>query len=205
MSGLALVIVQNVMLGQPVWITATAIVLSAPLALVGLRVLGETNWGPISALSNMMQGVFALLTPGNIAANMIASGTTGTVAVESEAIMQDYKAGDMIGSSPRYLTYMQLLATPVGAAAVSWMYPGLAQPIRHRREGLELTDLAEMGGLRQNPFRRVRRLTEGRPNCAESSGRSWASCWLSSKPNCAIRHSSPRQPGWGLACSYRLP
>ena len=54
---------------------------------------------------------------------MLASGTTGTIAVESEALMQDYKAGDMIGSSPKYLTIMQLLATPIGAAAVSWMYP----------------------------------------------------------------------------------
>jgi uncharacterized oligopeptide transporter (OPT) family protein len=142
----ALIVVQERMLGQPAWITAVAILLSAPLALVGLRVLGETNWGPISALSNMMQGVFALLAPGNISANMVASGTTGTVAVESEALMQDYKAGDMIGSSPRYLTYMQLLATPVGAAAVALMYPllkaeygigdkGLSSPISRKWAG----------------------------------------------------------------------
>jgi uncharacterized oligopeptide transporter (OPT) family protein len=124
-SGGALVVVQNLMFGQPVWITLAAIVLSIPLALVGLRVLGETNWGPISSLSNVMQGIFGFLAPGNLAANMVASGTTGTIASESEAIMQDYKAGDMVGSSPRYLTYMQLLATPVGAAAVAWMYPVL--------------------------------------------------------------------------------
>src|SRR5262249_8584392 len=95
--GVALIVVQGTMLGQPAWITAVAILLSAPLALVGLRVLGETNWGPISALSNLMQGVFALLAPGNVPANLVASGTTGTVAVESEALMQDYKAGHMIG------------------------------------------------------------------------------------------------------------
>src|SRR5262249_55757288 len=77
------------------------------------------------ALSNMMQGVFALLAHGNVPANMVASGTTGTIAIESEAIMQDYKAGEMVGSSPRQLTYMQLLATPVGAAAVAWTYPEL--------------------------------------------------------------------------------
>jgi uncharacterized oligopeptide transporter (OPT) family protein len=145
-SSVALLVVQKVMLGQPLWITAVAIFLSAPLALVGLRVLGETNWGPISVLSNLMQGIFAVLAPGNVAANMVASGTTGTIAVESEAIMQDYKAGDMIGSSPRYLTYMQLLATPIGAAAVSWMYPvlrsqygigegGLSSPISRRWQG----------------------------------------------------------------------
>jgi uncharacterized oligopeptide transporter (OPT) family protein len=143
----ALVVVQKTMLGQPVWITLVAIVLSAPLALVGLRVLGETNWGPISALSNLMQGVFGLLAPGNIAANMVASGTTGTIATQSEGIMQDYRAGYMVGTSPRKLTYMQLLAIPVGAATVAWMYPilrtqygiggerGLSSPISRKWAG----------------------------------------------------------------------
>ncbi len=126
-SGGALVFIQKVSLDIPVWMTLAAIVLSLPLMLVGLRVLGETNWGPISALSNMMQGIFALLAPGHIAANMTASGTTGTIATSSEAIMQDYKAGYMIGSTPRLLAYAQLLAVPIGAAAVSWTYPLLVK------------------------------------------------------------------------------
>jgi len=119
----ALCIVQATLLHMAVWMTIAAIVLSLPLMLVGLRVLGETNWGPISALSNMMQGVFAAIAPGNVAANMVASGTTGTIAESSQAIMQDYRCGQIIGSRPRNLTIMQLLAVPVGAAAVSWMYP----------------------------------------------------------------------------------
>jgi uncharacterized oligopeptide transporter (OPT) family protein len=144
----ALVIVQKVSLGLEVWATVVAILLSLPMMLVGLRVLGETNWGPISPLSNMMQGIFGVLAPGHLVANMVASGTTGTIAVESEALMQDYKAGHMIGSSPKYLTMMQLLATPVGAAAVSWMYPllrdtygivgehaGLSSPISRKWAG----------------------------------------------------------------------
>ncbi len=135
-SGGALVVVQKVLFGQAIWITVVAVLLSGPLALVGLRVLGETNWGPISALSNMMQGVFAVLVPGNVSANMVASGTTGTIATSSEAIIQDYKAGDMIGSSPRYLTYMQLIATPIGAAAVAWMYPLLRDSYGIGEKGL---------------------------------------------------------------------
>ncbi len=147
-TGIALVVIQKISLGLEIWVTVTAILLSVPLMLVGLRVLGETNWGPISPLSNMMQGVFGLLAPGHVVANMLASGTTGTIAVESEALMQDYRAGEMIGSSPRALTYMQLLATPVGAAAVSWMYPllrnaygivgpqaGLSSPISRKWAG----------------------------------------------------------------------
>jgi putative OPT family oligopeptide transporter len=121
----ALCVVQGALLHMPVWMTLAAIILSLPLMLVGLRVLGETNWGPISALSNMMQGLFAVVAPGNITANMVASGTTGTIAVSSEAIIQDYKAGDVIGSTPRSLTWAQLLAVPIGALAVSLVYPAL--------------------------------------------------------------------------------
>lgn len=148
LSGAGLIIVQKVSLGLDVWLTVIAILLSLPLMLVGLRVLGETNWGPISQLSNTMQAIFGAIVPGNLPAIMLASGTTGTVAVESEALMQDYKAGYMIGSTPKYLTIMQLLATPVGAAAVSWMYPllrstygivgenaGLTSPISRRMAG----------------------------------------------------------------------
>ncbi|MGE0551318.1 MAG: OPT/YSL family transporter [Kofleriaceae bacterium] len=126
----ALCVVQYELLGLPIWMTALAIVMSVPLMLVGLRVLGETNWGPISAVSNMMQGLFAVIAPGNVAANMVASGTTGTIATSSEAIMQDYKCGHMVGTRPRNLTIMQLMAVPIGAAAVSWIYPRLVEAYR---------------------------------------------------------------------------
>lgn len=138
-SALALVIVQKQLLHMPIWMTLAAIVLSLPLMLVGLRVLGETNWGPISALSNMMQGLFAAVAPGNVVANMVASGTTGTVATSSEAIMQDYKCGDMIGTKPRNLTIMQLLAVPIGAACVSWMYPVFVRAYGITGEDAKLT------------------------------------------------------------------
>ena len=147
-TAIALIVTQKLNLGLDLWMTTAAIVLSVPMMLVGLRVLGETNWGPISSLSNVMQVIFGALAPGHILANMVASGTTGTIAVESEALMQDYKAGHMIGSSPKNLTIMQLLATPIGAATVSWMYPllrdtygivgenaGLSSPISRRWAG----------------------------------------------------------------------
>lgn len=114
--------IQKINLHIPVWITVLSIIFSLPMMLVGLRVLGETNWGPVSALSNMMQAIFAVVSPGNVAVNMMASGTTGAISVESEGIMQDYKAGHLIGSNNRYLTYAQLLAVPVGAFTVSYFY-----------------------------------------------------------------------------------
>lgn len=146
-ASIMLIVVEWAFFDLEPWWTACAILLSVPLMLVGLRVLGETNWGPISQLTNVMQATFAFLVPGNLTSNLAASGTTGTVAVQSEAIMQDYKAGHIIGSTPRYLTYSQLIAAPIGAAAVAFAYPllkdtygvggddGLASPISQRIAG----------------------------------------------------------------------
>src|SRR5258706_9877052 len=37
--------------------------------------------------------------------------------------MQDFKSGRIVASTPRILTYVQLAAVPIGAAAVAIMYP----------------------------------------------------------------------------------
>jgi len=118
-------LVQYFSMGIPVYLSFIAILLTLPLMLVGLRVLGETNWGPISALSNMMQAVFAFISPGNVPVNMSSSGLTGTIAVTSEALMQDFKAGQLLKSNPRNLTIAQLIAAPVGSIATAIVYPVL--------------------------------------------------------------------------------
>ncbi|HYW71698.1 MAG TPA: OPT family oligopeptide transporter [Pyrinomonadaceae bacterium] len=118
-----LCVLQYFSMGVPIYLSFIAIVLSLPLMLVGLRVLGETNWGPISAMSNMMQAIFAFISPGNVPVNMSSSGLTGTIAVTSEALMQDFKAGQLLKSNPRSLTIAQLIAAPVGSIATAVIYP----------------------------------------------------------------------------------
>ncbi len=122
---IALCVVQQVSLGFPIWLSVVSLILSFILMLVGTRVLGETNWAPISALANLMQAVFAALSPGNMMTNMIGSGMSGTIAANGEHLMQDYKAGKIVGSSNRNLTIVQLMAVPVGALAVAFIYPAL--------------------------------------------------------------------------------
>ena len=142
----ALIVLQIWIFALNWWMPIVSVALSLPLMLVGLRVLRETNWGPISQVTNLMQAIFGALAPGNVTVNIATSGTTGTIAVQSEAIMQDYKAGHIIGSTPRFLTYSQLMAAPIGAFAVAWMYPllrktygiggdGLSSPISQRVAG----------------------------------------------------------------------
>ncbi len=135
-SAVALAAVQKVSLGFPIWLTAVSIMLSIPLMLVGIRVLGETNWAPISALANLMQAVFAAIQPGHLPVNMIGSGMSGTVAGQGEHLMQCYRSGKIIGSNNRSLMLMQLLGIPVGAGAVAIVYPALRQRYGFGERGL---------------------------------------------------------------------
>ncbi len=121
----ALAAVQYVSLGFPIWLTVVSVGLSVVLMLVGIRVLGETNWAPISAMANVMQAVFAVLAPGHVPINMIGSGMSGAVAANGEHLMQDYRAGKIVGSTNRNLTWLQLIGVPVGALAVAIAYPAL--------------------------------------------------------------------------------
>ncbi|GAO05317.1 OPT/YSL family transporter [Anaeromyxobacter sp. PSR-1] len=121
----ALVAVQKISLGFPIWLSLVSVGLSLILMLVGIRVLGETNWAPISAMANVMQAVFAVLAPGHVPINMVGSGMSGSVAANGEHLMQDYKAGKIVGSTNRNLTILQLVGVPVGALAVAIAYPAV--------------------------------------------------------------------------------
>ncbi len=158
-SAAVLVLVQRLFFATPVWQSLIAILLALPLGLVALRVLGETNWGPISTMVNLVQAIFGVLAPGDLRASMVSSGITGAVSAESEGLMQDYKAGWMIHSTPRILTYMQLMAVPVGALALALMYPlirdtygiigehaQLLSPTSQRWVGFAKVVTQEMGG-----------------------------------------------------------
>jgi uncharacterized oligopeptide transporter (OPT) family protein len=74
-----------------------------------------------------MQGLFAAVAPGNINANIMGNSTTGTIASTSEGLMQDYRAGFIIGSTPRAMTIAQIVGAPIGAAALAWSYPLLVE------------------------------------------------------------------------------
>jgi uncharacterized oligopeptide transporter (OPT) family protein len=124
---IGLCVIQKLFFGLPLWMSAVAIVLSIPLMLVGLRALGETNWGPIGALSNLMQALFAGIAPGSLVDNVVPSATAGTIAVTSEGLMQDYRAGYIIGSSPRSMFIAQIIGAPIGAAALAFTYPLLVK------------------------------------------------------------------------------
>jgi uncharacterized oligopeptide transporter (OPT) family protein len=119
----ALAVIQHQNFGMSYLQSAVAVLCSLPLILVGVRVLGETNFGPISVMMNGLQAVFGAFWPGSVGHNLIAAGMAGTCNAQGEGTIQDYKTGQILGSTPRVLTWVQLGAVPIGAAAVAIMYP----------------------------------------------------------------------------------
>ena len=133
---LALAAIQHAHFGMSLVQSAVAIVASLPLMVVDMRVLGETNNGPTSLMANALQALFAVFWPSHIGLNLIAAGMAGSTTSQAEGTIQDYKTGKLIGSTPRILTYAQLAAVPIGAAAVAIMYPFLVGRYGLGPEGL---------------------------------------------------------------------
>lgn len=132
---------------MPFYQTVISVLCGLPLILVGVRVLGETNQGPVSLMANTLQAIFRLFSP-NIAHNLISAGTAGNINAQGEGTMQVYRTGKIVGSVPKVLTWVQFLSIPIGAASVAIMYPiliaryglggdGLAAPT-----GLKLANMA---------------------------------------------------------------
>lgn len=132
----ALAFIQRVNFSMSVMQTAVSVLASLPLMLVGIRVLGETNQGPVSLMANALQALFAVFWPASLGLNLIAAGMAGNTSAQSEGTIQDYRTGKIIGSTPRILTYVQLAAVPIGAAAVAVMYPLLVNKYGLGGDGL---------------------------------------------------------------------
>ncbi len=58
-----LALFQNFNFDLPFWQTIAAVILGLPLILVGVRVLGETNNGPVSLMANTLQAIFRIFSP----------------------------------------------------------------------------------------------------------------------------------------------
>lgn len=95
------------------WIGTLGVLLTFLLALVAARVSGETNITPVGAMGKVTQLVFALLSPGQPAANLMSANVTGGAASQCADLMHDLKTGQMIGARPR----SQLIAQVCGALA----------------------------------------------------------------------------------------
>lgn len=104
------------------FIGAAAVLFTLLLAVVALRVTGETNITPVGPMGKVTQLTFGVLDPGNVATNLMAANITGGSSSQAGDMMLDLKAGLLLGTSTRAQLVAQCLGVVSGALAGSAIY-----------------------------------------------------------------------------------
>lgn len=99
-----------------------AVLLSYVLAVVSARVSGETGITPIGALGKITQFSFALISPGNITANLMSANVTGGAAGQSADMLHDLRTGQIIGATPGFQVIAQVFGVLAGSLAGAAAY-----------------------------------------------------------------------------------
>lgn len=111
-------------------LTLLSTVIALLLSIMGVRALGETDLNPVSGISKLTQLLFALVVPPKssrhhdhaIIINLIAGAVSESGALQAGDMMQDLKAGHLIGASPKAQFYGQIIGSVVGAVVSAAVY-----------------------------------------------------------------------------------
>lgn len=111
---------------MPIRLNVLAILLALLLSIMGVRALGETDLNPVSGISKLTQLVFALVVPSHspnaVIVNLLAGAVSEAGALQAGDLLQDLKAGHLIGASPKAQYYGQLIGSVVGAFVSAAVY-----------------------------------------------------------------------------------
>ena len=113
----------------PISLNILAILLALVLSIMGVRALGETDLNPVSGISKLTQLIFALVVPTTgihkdhaIIINLLAGAVSEAGALQAGDILQDLKAGHLIGASPKAQFYGQIIGSVLGAFVSAVVY-----------------------------------------------------------------------------------
>jgi uncharacterized oligopeptide transporter (OPT) family protein len=113
-----LMVIADYYFNIPWYLTAIAIPMSAVLASVGVRSVGETDVNPVGGLGKVTQLVFGGIAPGQMGTNLMAAAITAGSASQAADMMQDLKTGYLLGASPRKLFIAQIGGVAAGVIFV---------------------------------------------------------------------------------------
>ncbi|HAN32782.1 MAG TPA: hypothetical protein DCQ06_14405 [Myxococcales bacterium] len=116
------VYIANEMFGIAPWLSLIAIALSAVLAIVAVRSVGETDINPIGGMGKVTQLVYGALAPAQMTTNLMTAGITGAGASQAGDMMEDLKTGHLLGASPRKQFGAQLVGIGFGVVFVVPVY-----------------------------------------------------------------------------------
>jgi OPT family oligopeptide transporter len=102
----------------PLWAGIIAVPLAVVMGFVAARATGETDVTPTKALGPVTQMIYGVLTPGNMAGNIMSANVTGGVGLHAADLLTTLKTGWLLGAKPRHQLYAQLFGVIAGAAVV---------------------------------------------------------------------------------------
>jgi len=102
----------------PLWAALIAVPLAVVMGFIAARVTGETDVTPTKALGPVTQAIFGVLTPGNLAGNIMSGNVTGGIGLHAADLLVDLKSGFLLGASPRQQFKGQLFGVVAGALVV---------------------------------------------------------------------------------------
>jgi OPT family oligopeptide transporter len=110
----------------PLRLTLLALFLALFLSVMGVRALGETDLNPVSGISKLTQLLFAFVVPRSnknaVIINLIAGALSESGALQAGDLMQDLKAGHLLGAAPNAQFYGQIIGSAVGAVLSACVY-----------------------------------------------------------------------------------
>jgi uncharacterized oligopeptide transporter (OPT) family protein len=98
------------------WVGVLAVLLTFVLAVVAGRVSGETGITPVGPMGKVTQLAFGAIAPGDVTANLMAANVTGGAASQVGDLLQDLKAGSLLGSKPSHQMWAQATGLIGGSA-----------------------------------------------------------------------------------------
>jgi uncharacterized oligopeptide transporter (OPT) family protein len=107
----------------------TAVAITGVLAIVALRVAGDTNVTPVGPMGKVTQLAFGAIERGNVSTNLLAANITGGSASQAGDMMHDLKAGMLIGATPRAQGLSQLVGVVSGSFVGAAVYLVLIEEI----------------------------------------------------------------------------
>ncbi|MGD0528161.1 MAG: OPT/YSL family transporter [Polyangiaceae bacterium] len=123
--GTALVVVARAFFAIPLHYGALSLVMSFVLALVAARAAGETDVNPGGPMGKIVQLAFGVLMPQSYAANLMTASITVGGGIACSDLLNDLKAGYLLGAHPRRQFVAQLLGLFTGTIATCIGYYAL--------------------------------------------------------------------------------
>ena len=122
--------------GVPAYLSCLGVLASFPLVEFGVSILGQTNLGPVSVMTNALQIVFRFFFSSNVLFNLFAAGSAGVMNAQAEDGAQVFRTAQILKANPRMTLYGQWIGCLTGSLAVTLVYPILTAKFRI---GVELT------------------------------------------------------------------